>query len=110
MKKLNPEKEIEKMKFFIVEGIIKDAGKMNDSIMREHMAYTQEAMDRGMTFMAGLKSDNSGGISIQKAEDETSLKHYLDNEPFYIHGIQEYRVMEFDAHYINENGREWFKR
>ena len=29
----------------MVEGIILDAGKMDDAIMKEHMAYTQKAMD-----------------------------------------------------------------
>ena len=42
------------MKCFLVEGNIKDAGRMTDDIMKEHMAYTGAAMERGMTFMSGL--------------------------------------------------------
>ena len=43
------------MKYYMVEGIILDAGKMDDAIMKEHMAYTQKAMDSGMIFLSGLK-------------------------------------------------------
>ena len=39
---------------FLVEGNIIDAGRMTDDIMKEHMAYTGAAMERGMTFMSGL--------------------------------------------------------
>lgn len=54
------------MKYYMVEGIILDAGKMDDAIMKEHMAYTQKAMDSGMIFLSGLKTDMSGGVFLMK--------------------------------------------
>ncbi len=36
------------MKYFIVEGILKDSDKINEDIMKEHMAYTQKAMDEDL--------------------------------------------------------------
>lgn len=98
------------MKYFLVEGNIKDVGRMTDDIMKEHMAYTQAAMARGMIFMSGLKADMSGGISVMRAEDAGELQEYLDNEPFFVHGIQEYRVVEFDAHYVNKAPGGWLGR
>ena len=35
------------MRFFLVEGIIRAAENMDDAIMKQHMAYTQKAMDQG---------------------------------------------------------------
>ena len=35
------------MKYYMVEGLILDADRMNDAIMKDHMAYTQKAMDSG---------------------------------------------------------------
>ena len=57
------------MKYFMIEGTLTDADKINDDIMKEHMAYTQKAMDSGLILMSGLKSDMSGGLFIMKAED-----------------------------------------
>ena len=54
------------MKYFIVEGILKDSDKINEDIMKEHMAYTQKAMDEGMILVSGLKSDMSGGIFVME--------------------------------------------
>lgn len=96
------------MKYFLVEGTITDAGRMTDDIMKEHMAYTRAAMERGMIFMSGLKADMSGGLSVMRAEDAGGLQAYLDNEPFFVHGIQEYRAVEFDIHYVNKEPEAWF--
>ena len=98
------------MKYFLVEGSIKDAGRMTDEIMNEHMACTRAAMERGMIFMYGLKADMSGGLSVMRAEHAGQLQDYLDNEPLFVHGIQEYRVVEFDAHYVNKDPEGWFGR
>ena len=98
------------MKCFLVEGNIKDAGRMTDEIMNEHMACTRAAMERGMIFMSGLKEDMSGGLSVMGAEDAGQLQDYLDNEPLFVHGIQEYRVVEFDIHYVNKDPEGWFGR
>ena len=43
------------MKYFIVEGMLKDSSPINDDIMKKHMAYTQKAMDKGLILMSGLK-------------------------------------------------------
>lgn len=65
------------MKYFIVEGILKDSDKINEDIMKEHMAYTQKTMDEGMILVSGLKSDMSGGIFVIKAESVEKLESYL---------------------------------
>lgn len=54
------------MKYFMVEGTLKDAHLINDTIMRAHMAYTQMAMDKGLILFSGLKEDMSGGIFVMK--------------------------------------------
>lgn len=43
------------MKYFIIEGIIKNADLMDENKMKEHMNYTQKAMDKGLILMSGLK-------------------------------------------------------
>lgn len=96
------------MKYFIVEGILKNSDKISEDIMKEHMAYTQKAMDEGMILMSGLKSDMTGGIFVMKAESIEKLDSYLSNEPFKVYGIQDYKFVEFNAHYFNQSPKEWF--
>ena len=49
------------MRYFLVEGIIRAAENMDDAIMKQHMAYTQKAMDQGSILISGLKADMGGG-------------------------------------------------
>ena len=95
------------MKCFIVEGILKTE-QVEESIMKEHIAYSQKAMDEGLIMMSGLKSDMSGGLFIMKAESLNQVEDYLAAEPFKVAGIQEYRVIEYMPHYINQSPSEWF--
>ena len=53
------------MKYYMVEGMILDADRMNDAIMKDHMAYTQKAMDSGMIFLClSHESGESGGNRV----------------------------------------------
>ena len=98
------------MRYFIVQGKIKNQDKMNDSIMKEHMAYSQKAMDNGLILMSGLKSDISGGVFIMKAESIKKVEIYLSNEPLKVNDIQDYSILEFLPHYFNQSPNEWFNK
>lgn len=96
------------MKYFIIEGIIINADLMNDDIMKEHMAYTSKAMDKGFILMSGLKSDMSGGLFVMKSDSIEKIEDYLSKEPLKVYGIQNYKVIEFSPHYFNQSPIEWF--
>lgn len=95
------------MKYFIVEGIIKNSELMKENIMKEHMGYSQKAMDEGLILMSGLKSDMSGGLFIMKAESLEKVENYLSAEPLKVNNIQDYKVTEFSPHYFNESPNIW---
>lgn len=98
------------MKYFVVEGTILDPKKMNDEVMKMHMSYTQKAMDSGVILTSGLKEDMSGGLFIIKSETIENVENYLNNEPFKVNGIQEYRIIEFNSHYVYPSSKEWFDK
>ncbi|CEK37380.1 YciI family protein [Paraclostridium sordellii] len=97
------------MKYFIVEGILKSTNEIDKDTMTKHMNYSQKAMDEGIILMSGLKENMSGGIFIMKSDSIENIKEYLDNEPFKLEGIQDYKIVEFSPHYFNESPSEWFK-
>ncbi|MCR1849139.1 YciI family protein [Paeniclostridium sordellii] len=97
------------MKYFIVEGILKSTNEIDKDTMTKHMNYSQKAMDEGLILMSGLKENMSGGIFIMKSDSIENIKEYLDNEPFKLGGIQDYKIVEFSPHYFNESPSEWFK-
>lgn len=96
------------MKYFIIEGILKNQDIMTDLIMKNHMDYTQKAINKKLILMSGLKSDMSGGLFIMKANSIEYVYDYLSNEPFKINNIQDYTITEFSPHYFNESSNNWF--
>lgn len=96
------------MKYFMVEGSLKNPDGVTDSLLNEHMAYTQKAVDQGIILMSTLKADMSGGLFIMKSNSFENLEKYLADEPFKVAGIQDYKVTEFNIHYFNQAPLEWF--
>lgn len=102
--------EESKVKYFIVEGVMKNQAAMNDDILRKHVEYSSKnAVEIGLTLVSGVKGDNSGGISIMKGGSLQKIEAYLANDPLKTSGIQEYHVIEILPHYINPGADEWFK-
>ena len=66
------------MQFFIVEGVLKKPELMNDTLLKEHISYTQKAMQKELYLLSGLKEDQTGGIFIIKAENKEALQSYLE--------------------------------
>jgi len=98
------------MKYFIVEGILKNSDSINENILKEHIEYSsQNAVDVGLILVSGIKGDESGGISIMKFESFEKVEEYLSKDPLKLAGIQEYRVIELTPHYIQSSASEWFK-
>lgn len=90
------------MRYFMIEGIIKNPDLINDYIMKKHMAYSKKAMDKGLIIMSSLKADMSGGLFVMIADSIEKIEEYLSNEPLKVHGIQDYKVTEFKPHYFNQ--------
>lgn len=98
------------MRYFLIEGILKKSGSIDENILKDHVSYsTKNAVDAGLILVSGIKSDDSGGISIMKAESLEKVEDYLANDPLNLKGIQEYQVKEITPHYINQSAIDWFK-
>lgn len=91
------------MRYFMIEGTIKNPDLINDDIMKKHMVYSQKAMNKGLILMSSLKEDMSGGLFVMVAESIKEIDEYLSNEPLKVHGIQDYKITEFKPHYFNQS-------
>ncbi len=96
------------MKYFVIEGTLNQEEEVNDTILKEHMDYTQRAIDQGLILMSTLKTDMSGGLFIMKSESIDKLEEFIATEPFKLAGIQDYKVIEITPHYLNQTPLEWF--
>ncbi|MBU3138191.1 YciI family protein [Clostridium gasigenes] len=98
------------MKYFVIEGTLKNSDSIDETTMNEHIAYSQKAANAGLILVSGLKGDFSGGLSIMKGNSIEEVEAYLSADPLKISGTQDYRVIEFEAHFIQATASEWFKK
>ena len=52
--------------------------------MKEHISYTQKAMNENLILISGLKSDMNGSIFMMKSNSIEDIENYLNNEPLKI--------------------------
>ncbi|MCR1949826.1 YciI family protein [Clostridium sp. DSM 100503] len=98
------------MKYFIIEGKLNTTVEIDESVMNAHIAYSQKAIEKGVTLITGLKEDMSGGVLIMKANSLEEIENYLNSDPLKTAGSQEYRILEFTPHYTLPQTNEWFER
>lgn len=98
------------MKYFVIEGKLKNTSPIDNNLMNEHIAYSNTAIDKGLILTSGLKSDVSGGLLIMKAKSINDIETYLSNEPLKLAGLQEYRIIEFQPHYVQAGASNWFEK
>lgn len=95
------------MKYFVIESILKNPDIISDDIMKEHISYTQKAINENLILISGLKSDMNGSIFMMKSNSIEDIENYLNNEPFKKYNIQDYKITEFSPHYFNSSNK-WF--
>ena len=60
-----------------------------------HIAFLQRYYDEGLFVCSGPKIPRTGGIIIARCSDKDALQSVIENDPFFIHGLAEYEVIEF---------------
>lgn len=97
------------MKYFLVEGIVKNPEKMTDQLMQEHQQYTGSLMVTGKVLFSSLKSDLSASVTVVKEETLQMIENFYHEEPFYKNDLVTYKISQLDIHYNYSNTLKWFK-
>lgn len=63
----------------------------------EHVKWLENAFTRGNFVMAGPKTTKDGGILLSSCQDKESLEAELAGDPYRVHGVATYEVVEFEA-------------
>ncbi|MCO6519862.1 MAG: YciI family protein [Snodgrassella sp.] len=67
-----------------------------------HIAYLQDHYDAGHFIASGRQVPRVGGVILCRASNKEAAEAILQEDPFYIHQIAEYEVIEFmPSKYVN---------
>lgn len=85
--------------YFIMEGIRLESGLDENEfapILEGHRALIKDGVERGVILAAGPRTDVAGGFTVMRAKDLKEAEAFFANDPFKIHGLQEYHFKPFE--------------
>ncbi len=61
-----------------------------------HRAFLDEGYQNSYFVASGPKIPRSGGILVSQLKDRAQLEGFLKQDPFAIHGLADYEIIEFN--------------
>jgi uncharacterized protein YciI len=82
---------------FVVELIYKADLAEIDAHMTEHVTFLKKYYASGHFLVSGRKIPRDGGIILAVATSRKEIEAIVKEDPFYTHGLADFRVIEFRA-------------
>ncbi|PWJ39958.1 YciI family protein [Sediminitomix flava] len=79
----------------IIELTYKVAVEMADKYMSEHLEFINKQYELGNFIASGKKEPRTGGIILSNMESQSDLEKIMDEDPFKIHDITEFKFTKF---------------
>jgi uncharacterized protein YciI len=82
---------------FVIELIYKADLDRIDAQMRSHVRFLKKYYAAGNFLVSGRKIPRDGGIILAVAESRAQIEAIVAEDPFYVLGLADFRVIEFRA-------------
>lgn len=66
-----------------------------DAHMTDHVAFLKKYYDKNIFVTSGRKVPRTGGIILALGESKEEIERIIQEDPFYIHKLAEFKVTEF---------------
>jgi uncharacterized protein YciI len=82
---------------FVIELVYKADLSEIDAHMKAHVAFLKKYYAAGNFLVSGRKIPRDGGIILALGKDKQQVETIVKEDPFYKHGLAEFRIIEFRA-------------
>ena len=82
---------------FVIELVYKAELSQIDAHMKAHVAFLEKYYAAGNFLVSGRKIPRDGGIILAVGKDKEQVETIVKEDPFYQHGLAEFRIIEFRA-------------
>lgn len=84
------------MQHFLVEITYTAAPERIGELVAGHRAFLQTGYDQGLLLFSGPQNPKVGGLVLARAESETDLRAFFDNDPYHCKNAATYRFVLFE--------------
>ena len=82
---------------FVIELTYRAELREIDARMAAHVAFLKKYYASGNFLVSGRKIPRDGGIILAVGKSRPELEAIVAEDPFYTHGLAEFRIIEFRA-------------
>jgi len=82
---------------FVIELVYKAPLAKVDAHMKAHVAFLNKHYAAGHFLVSGRKIPRDGGIILALGESKSQIEAIVTEDPFHIHGLADFRIVEFRA-------------
>jgi uncharacterized protein YciI len=82
---------------FVIELVYKVDLADIDAHMAAHVRFLKKYYASGHFLISGRKIPRDGGIIVALAENRREIQAIIEEDPFYEHGLADFRIIEFRA-------------
>src|SRR5467141_1743234 len=82
---------------FVIELIYKADLAEIDAHMSKHVAFLKKYYAAGNFLVSGRKIPRDGGIILAVGTSRRQIDAIVEEDPFYVHGLADFRIIEFRA-------------
>ena len=80
-----------------------------DQYLAEHRAWLDKKYAEGKLLCSGPKNPRDGGVIIALGNDKLAVENLMQEDPFQIHGVSEYSLIEFNPVKFHPNIQDLIK-
>ena len=66
-----------------------------EQYLAEHRSYLDQCYAQNRLIVSGPRNPRTGGVIISQLNDRSMVEQMVQNDPFYIHGVADFEVIEF---------------
>lgn len=74
-----------------------------DAFLEEHILYLKKYHENKKIIFSGRRKPRVGGIILIKSDNIQEVQELVDNDPFSIHDLVNYEIIEFTPTNFDEN-------
>ncbi len=74
-----------------------------DQFLTEHRKYLAEGYKKEYFVVSGTRTPRVGGIILSHLKDRQQLDDIIKQDPFFIHDIADFEIIEFNPALYHEN-------
>ena len=82
---------------FIIELTYKVPNEEIDRSLTAHRDFLEKYFTAGVFIASGAQVPRKGGIILAMASSRETVLSIIGEDPFYINGLSDYRIIEFNA-------------